>query len=50
MGVYIDDYGMFQRSVFVVGPDGKFEYIDYEYSLADDKDFNALKKFLRSRE
>jgi peroxiredoxin Q/BCP len=50
MGVYIDDYGMFQRSVFVVGPDGKFEYIDYEYSLADDKDFNALKQFLRSRD
>nr|MBN2276627.1 redoxin domain-containing protein [candidate division Zixibacteria bacterium] len=49
MGVYIDDYGMFQRSVFVVDPDGKFAYIDYEYSLENDKDYNALMQFLRSR-
>jgi peroxiredoxin Q/BCP len=49
MGVYIDDYGMFQRSVFVVDPAGKFAYIDYEYSLADDSDYNALKDFLRKR-
>ena len=46
MGVWREDYGMFARSVFVVGPDGKFEYIDYEYSLADDSDYKALKKAL----
>ena len=49
MGVYIDEYGMFKRSVFVVGPDGRFEYIDYEYSLNDDRDFRALRKFLKEQ-
>ena len=48
MGVYFEEYGMFQRSVFVVGPDGKFEYIDYDYSLEDDSDFKALMEFIRS--
>ena len=43
MGVYMPQYGMFQRSVFVVGPDGKIEYVDYDYSLADNADFDALK-------
>jgi len=50
MGVYIDDYGMFKRSVFVINPEGKFAYIDYEYSLANDDDYKALKKFLHFRE
>lgn len=49
MGVYMDQYGMFQRSVFVVGPDGVFEYIDYDYSLKDEADFNALMDFLKSQ-
>ncbi|UCD17275.1 MAG: redoxin domain-containing protein [Candidatus Zixiibacteriota bacterium] len=49
MGVYLDESDTMQRSVFVVGPDGTFEYIDYEYSVADDKDFNALKEFLASK-
>ncbi len=49
MGVYIDDYGMFKRSVFVVGPDGRFEYIDYEYSLENDQDFRALRAFLMEK-
>jgi hypothetical protein len=34
---------MFKRSVFVVGPDGKFEYIDYDFSIKDDFDFKKLK-------
>jgi len=46
MGVYMDKYGMFQRSVFVVGPDGTIEYVDYEYSLKDASDYEALKAFL----
>jgi len=49
MGVYLDDYGMFKRSVFVVGPDGRFEYIDYEYSLENDDDYRALKRFLAKK-
>jgi len=46
MGVYMAERGMFRRSVFVVGPDGKFAYIDYEYSVADDSDLIALKQAL----
>ena len=46
LGVYLPDNGRFQRAVFVVGPDGKLEYIDYEYSVADDADFNRLKEAL----
>ncbi|MCM2272584.1 MAG: peroxiredoxin [candidate division Zixibacteria bacterium] len=49
MGVYQEDRGMFKRSVFVVGPDGKLEYIDYEYSVADDSDFDELKAFLAGK-
>ena len=48
LGVYLEDKGMFKRSVFVVGPDGKLEYIDYDYSVADDNDFSALRSFLSS--
>ena len=43
LGVFMPDWGMYQRSVFVVGPDGNLEYIDYEYSVADSTDFVALK-------
>ena len=50
MDVYMEDKGMFKRSVFVVGTDGKLEYVDYDYSVADDNDFNALKTFLSSVE
>ena len=46
MGVYMPEHGMHKRSVFVVGKDGKFEYIDYEYSVKDDVDFEALKAAL----
>jgi peroxiredoxin len=46
MGVYDDQRGMFKRSVFVVGPSGKFEYINYNYSVKDDTDFNAIKRAL----
>lgn len=46
LGVYLQNSGMFQRSVFVVGPDGTIEYVDYEYSVRDDADFNRLKEFL----
>jgi len=48
MGVYLEEYGVMQRSVFVVGPDETFEYIDYDYSVADDTDFNALHDFLKT--
>lgn len=46
MGVYLEDWGMFKRSVFLVGPDGRFEYIDYEYSVGSEEDFNRLVEFL----
>jgi len=46
MGVYLPEQGVFQRSVFVVGPDGRFQYINYNYSVANDNDFNALKAAL----
>lgn len=46
MGVYRDDWGMFKRSVFLIGPDGRFEYIDYEYSVRDEDDFDRLREFL----
>ena len=46
IGVYNQDHGMFQRSIFVVGPDGKLEYVKYNYSVKDDTDFNALKQAL----
>jgi peroxiredoxin Q/BCP len=46
MGVYMPDYGMYSRSVFVVSPEGLFEYIDYEYSVSDDEDFDLLKEAL----
>jgi peroxiredoxin len=49
IGVYNDEYGVFNRSVFVVGPDGKFQYINYNYSVKDDKDFDALKEALASK-
>jgi peroxiredoxin len=46
MGVYMPDVGMMKRSMFVVGPEGRIEYLDYDYSLKDDADLNALKGFL----
>jgi peroxiredoxin len=50
MGVYQEDKGYFKRAVFVVGPDGKIEYIDDAYSVADDKDFDDLKAFLATKQ
>lgn len=49
MGVYMPDNGMFKRSVFVVGPDGRFEFINYNYSVKDENDYNALKAFLAQK-
>jgi peroxiredoxin Q/BCP len=49
MGVYMPEHGMHKRSVFVVGKDGKFEYIDYDYSVKDDADFEALKSALAKK-
>jgi glutaredoxin-dependent peroxiredoxin len=46
MGVYNDKTGMFQRSVFVVGQDGTLKYVNYNYSVKDDKDFATLKEAL----
>lgn len=44
LGVYLPDRGMFKRSVFVVRPDGRFTYIDVDYSVADDSDFKSLRE------
>ncbi len=49
MGVYMPKMGMMKRSVFVVGPDGRIEYENLNYSVKDDADFNALKAFLASK-
>ncbi|MBK7142066.1 MAG: peroxiredoxin [bacterium] len=49
MGVFAEEKGYFKRSVFVVGPDGKIEYVDEAYSVADEKDFETLKAFLGTK-
>ncbi len=49
MGVYLPESGMHQRSVFVVGKDGKFEYINPQYSVRDSADFEALKAALAKK-
>ncbi len=49
MGVYMPDAGMMKRSIFVVGPDGKIEYLNYNFSVKDDTDFSALKAFLATK-
>lgn len=48
MGVYDEESGRFRRATFVVGPDGRFRYIDYDYSVKDGQDFDTLKKALAS--
>ncbi len=48
IGVYMPNAGMFHRSVFVVGPNGKLQYVNYDYSVKDDTDYKALVKFLDS--
>jgi peroxiredoxin len=49
MGVYSEESGIFKRSVFVVGPDARFKYVDYEYSVKDDQDLEALKKAMAAK-
>ncbi|OGC96088.1 MAG: hypothetical protein A2W25_08530 [candidate division Zixibacteria bacterium RBG_16_53_22] len=46
MGVYNEERGVFSRSTFVIGPDGKVKYVDYDYSVRDNQDFEALKATL----
>ncbi len=46
MGVYLPDRGMFKRSIFVVGQDGRLKYVDYDYSVQNDADYDALKQAL----
>jgi len=49
LGVYNDQNGYFKRAVFVVGPDGKIQYINYNYSVTDNKDYDLLKAFLAQK-
>jgi glutaredoxin-dependent peroxiredoxin len=49
LGVYNDQNGFFKRAIFVVGPDGLIQYINYNYSVADEKDYNTLKAFLAQK-
>lgn len=49
VGVYNEKSGTFRRSVFVVGADGRLEYVDYEYSVKDNADFEALKEAIAAR-
>ncbi|MFZ1684903.1 MAG: peroxiredoxin [Candidatus Zixiibacteriota bacterium] len=49
MGVYVPEKGWFKRSVFVVGPDGKIQFINYDYSVKDDVHLKELKAFLAKK-
>lgn len=46
MGVYQPQSGMMKRSVFLVNDLGVIVYADYDYSVADNADFELLKKAL----
>jgi len=41
-----DQYGMCKRTVFLIDNQGKIAYLDLEYSVKDQKDFEDLKKAL----
>ncbi|MCI0530735.1 MAG: peroxiredoxin [candidate division Zixibacteria bacterium] len=41
-----DEYGMCKRTVFVIDNQGKIVYRNLQYSVKEDKDFNALKEAL----
>ncbi|MCI0705872.1 MAG: peroxiredoxin [Ignavibacteriae bacterium] len=43
---YNPDSGMNKRTMFVVDKEGKLAYIDLQYSVGDDADFNRLKEAL----
>ncbi len=45
---YNEERGFNKRTIFVVDKEGKIAYINMEYSVADDRDFIALKDALRS--
>lgn len=49
LGVLNLDMGILKRAVFVFGPDGVLEFVDYDYNVRDDVDFDALKAFLATR-
>jgi len=42
-GIYDDISGFDTRSAFLVGPDGRIEYINSHYNAENDKDFHELK-------
>lgn len=46
MGVYNPESGMMNRSVFLVNEKGTIDYVDYDYSVADNADLEMLKKAL----
>ena len=43
---YNEQSGMNKRTMFVVDKQGKLAYIDQQYSVADNEDFNRLKEAL----
>jgi peroxiredoxin len=43
-GIYDDDTGFDTRSIFLVGKDGKIEYLNSRYNADNGKDFNALQE------
>ena len=43
---YNEESGTDRRTMFVIDKQGKFAYIDLQYSVADDADFNRLKEAL----
>jgi peroxiredoxin len=45
-GSFNPDTGFNRRTVFVVGRDGRIAYEDLDYSVADQKDFQALREAL----
>jgi len=49
LGVYNENSGVFKRSLFVVGPDSKLLYVDYDYSVKDNADFELLQGVLKKK-
>lgn len=48
MGVYLPDKGFLKRSVVVVNDEGIITYTDYDYSVADNADYDSLKSALEA--
>lgn len=48
-GIYDEKTGFDARSVFLVGKDGRIEYLNSSYNADGDKDFNDLKSSIKNK-